>query len=184
MHGSALPGSADDRDLVTVQPIGEDDGDVPLQVPRSVMTRIIRARIEETLELVRDRLNKSGYGNVVGKRVVLTGGASQLTGLPEAARRILGAQCAHRPPARRRRPAGGGEGPGLLGGGRPADLSAGGELREPSGERYFPVPDDRNGRTTASRESVVERQFLEFDGDSPIGGRGGEAAGKAKGRGQ
>ena len=54
------------------------------------MTRIIRARVDETLELLRDRLNKSGYGNVVGKRVVLTGGASQLAGLPEAARRVLG----------------------------------------------------------------------------------------------
>ncbi|MDH6232479.1 cell division protein FtsA [Mesorhizobium soli] len=90
MHGSALPGSFDDRDLVTIQPIGADETDVPLQVPRSVMTRIIRARIEETLEILRDRLNKSGYGAAVGKRVVLTGGASQLAGLPEAARRILG----------------------------------------------------------------------------------------------
>jgi cell division protein FtsA len=90
MHGSALPGSADDRDLVSIQPIGSDDGEAPLQIPRSVMTRIIRARVEETLEILRDRLNKSGYGNAVGKRVVLTGGASQLSGLPEAARRILG----------------------------------------------------------------------------------------------
>src|SRR5690606_15988962 len=90
MHGSALPGSADDRDLVSIQPIGSDETDVALQVPRSVMTRIIRARIEETLEMLRDRLNKSDYGSVVGKRVVLTGGASQLAGLPEAARRILG----------------------------------------------------------------------------------------------
>ncbi|MBA3448970.1 MAG: cell division protein FtsA [Pseudaminobacter sp.] len=90
MHGSALPGSDDDRDLVTIQPIGTDDGEAPLQIPRSVMTRIIRARIEETLEILRDRLNKSGYGAAVGKRVVLTGGASQLAGLPEAARRILG----------------------------------------------------------------------------------------------
>lgn len=89
MHGSALPGSADDRDLVSIQPIG-DDGEVATQVPRSVMTRIIRARVDETLELLRDRINKSGYGNLVGKRVVLTGGASQLAGLPEAARRILG----------------------------------------------------------------------------------------------
>ncbi|PLP60257.1 cell division protein FtsA [Mesorhizobium loti] len=89
MHGSALPGSSDDRDLVTIQPIGEE-GEAPLQVPRSVMTRIIRARIEETLELLRERLSKSGYGNVVGKRVVLTGGASQLAGMPEAARRVLG----------------------------------------------------------------------------------------------
>lgn len=90
MHGSALPASADDRDIVSIQPMGGDEGEQPLQVPRSVMTRIVRARIEETLEMVRDRLNASGYGNVVGRRVVLTGGASQLAGLPEAARRLLG----------------------------------------------------------------------------------------------
>ncbi|MCC2688642.1 MAG: ftsA [Rhizobiaceae bacterium] len=90
MHGSALPGSADDRDVVTIQPIGNDDGDVPVQVPRSVMTRIIRARVEETLEMLRDRLARSGCGSLAGKRLVLTGGASQLAGLPEAARRILG----------------------------------------------------------------------------------------------
>ncbi len=90
MHGSALPASNDDRDVISVQPIGGDDSDVPVQVPRAAMARIIRARIDETLEMIRDRLNQSGYGNNVGKRVVLTGGASQLTGLPEAARRILG----------------------------------------------------------------------------------------------
>ena len=90
MHGSALPSVTDERDLVTVPPIGDDQSDMPVQLPRSVMNRIIRARIEETLELVRDRLNRSGHGATVGRRIVLTGGASQLAGLPEAARRILG----------------------------------------------------------------------------------------------
>ena len=89
MHGSALPAGVDDRDLVSVRPIG-DDGDVAVQVPRAAMTRIIRARVEETLEMLRDRLNASGYGNAVGKRVILTGGASQLGDLPDAARRVMG----------------------------------------------------------------------------------------------
>lgn len=89
MYGSALPSAADDRDLISVPPIGDDERDVPNQYPRSVLTRIIRARVEEALELVRDRLNQSGLGHIVGKRVVLTGGASQLPGMPEAARRIL-----------------------------------------------------------------------------------------------
>ncbi|GGA97357.1 cell division protein FtsA [Brucella endophytica] len=89
MYGSALSSSADDRDMISVPPIGEDDHDVPNQYPRSVLNRIIRARVEETLELVRDRLNQSGLGHIVGKRVVLTGGACQLTGMSEAARRIL-----------------------------------------------------------------------------------------------
>ncbi|MGE3307327.1 MAG: cell division protein FtsA, partial [Rhizobiaceae bacterium] len=83
MHGSALPGSADDRDVVTIQPIG-DDAEPPMQVPRSVMSRIIRARVEESMELVRDRLAQSGFAAAAGRRVVLTGGAAQLQGLPEA----------------------------------------------------------------------------------------------------
>lgn len=89
MHGSALPQASEDREIITVPPIGDDDHDQPVQVPRGLIARIVRARVEETLEMIRDRIQKSGYGPVVGKRVVLTGGASQLTGLPESARRIL-----------------------------------------------------------------------------------------------
>jgi cell division protein FtsA len=72
-----------------VPPIGDDDRDQPTHVPRSLVSHIVRARIDETLELIRDRIQKSGFSPIVGKRVVLTGGASQLTGLPEVARRIL-----------------------------------------------------------------------------------------------
>ncbi len=89
VHGSALANGADERDMIAIPPIGEDDRDLPTQVPRSLVTRIVRARIEETLELIRDRIQKSGFSPIVGKRVVLTGGASQLTGMPETARRIL-----------------------------------------------------------------------------------------------
>ena len=89
MHGSALPVSTDERDLVSVAPIGEGAGAAALQFPRAAMNRIIRARVEEILEILRDRLAKSGMGQIVGRRVVLTGGASQLNGIPEAARRIL-----------------------------------------------------------------------------------------------
>jgi cell division protein FtsA len=89
MYGNVLPGISDERDFLSVPPLGEDDADVPNSVPRSALTRIIRPRIEETLELVRDRLNSSGFASLVGRRMVLTGGASQLTGLAEAARRIL-----------------------------------------------------------------------------------------------
>ncbi|TWF54369.1 cell division protein FtsA [Neorhizobium alkalisoli] len=89
VHGSAVSNGADERDIIAVPPIGEDDRDLPTQVPRALVTRIVKARIEETLELIRDRIQKSGFSPIVGKRVVLTGGASQLTGLSETARRIL-----------------------------------------------------------------------------------------------
>ncbi len=89
MHGSAIPNAGDERDIIAVPPIGEDDRDQPTHVPRALVSRIVQARIEETLELIRDRIQRSGFSPIVGKRIVLTGGASQLTGMPEAARRIL-----------------------------------------------------------------------------------------------
>jgi cell division protein FtsA len=89
VHGSALPSPADEREMISVPPIGDDDGEPANQVPRSALTRIIRPRVEEILELVRDRLNASGFAALVGRRMVLTGGAGQLTGLIEGARRVL-----------------------------------------------------------------------------------------------
>ena len=49
-------------------------------------------RIEETFELVRARLDDSGFGAYAGRRVVLTGGASQLQGARDLAVRILDKQ--------------------------------------------------------------------------------------------
>ncbi len=89
LHGSALATSSDDHEIVGVPSVGDDSHDI-VNIPRGSLTRIIRPRIEEILELVRDRLAASGHAGRVGKRVVLTGGASQLTGLVEVARRILG----------------------------------------------------------------------------------------------
>lgn len=89
LHGSALGGGNNEDDVITVPAIGDDETDQPNHVQRANLTRIIRPRVEETLELVRDRLNRSGFANVVGKRIVLTGGASQLNGMAEMARRIL-----------------------------------------------------------------------------------------------
>jgi cell division protein FtsA len=89
MYGSALPGQSDERDVLSVATIGDDEHSGPTQVPRAALTRIIRPRVEEILELVRDRLNASGFAHLFGRRLILTGGGSQLNGLGEAARRIL-----------------------------------------------------------------------------------------------
>jgi cell division protein FtsA len=89
-HGSALPSISDDKDILTIPPVGDDERDIPNSVPRAALTRIIRPRVEEMLEMVRDMIAQSGFADEVGKRVVLTGGTSQLTGIGETARRILG----------------------------------------------------------------------------------------------
>lgn len=88
LHGSVLASPSDEREMVEVPQIG----DASTRVPRSMLMGIIRPRIEEIFEIVRDRLISSGLYGIAGKRVVLTGGASQLGGLPEMASRMLDAR--------------------------------------------------------------------------------------------
>lgn len=90
LYGSVLAGGLDERDMITVPTVGVDERDPPQFVSRATLTRIIKPRVEEILEMVRDRLAASPFAAEPRARVVLTGGASQLTGLPELAARILG----------------------------------------------------------------------------------------------
>ena len=61
----------------------------PKIILRPPVVRIIKARLEEILEMVRERLAASPFGSLIRRNVVLTGGASQLPGLAELASRIL-----------------------------------------------------------------------------------------------
>lgn len=88
-YGSVLPGQADERDMIPIQPVGATHDEAPGQVARAVLTRIMRPRIEEILTAVRDRMQATGMMDVCGRRFVMTGGGSELTGLPEVARRVL-----------------------------------------------------------------------------------------------
>jgi cell division protein FtsA len=92
LYGSVLTGNSDESDLITVPPVGDDERESPHIVSRATLTRIIKPRVEELLEMVRDRLAASPFAADPRGRVVLTGGASQLTGLSELAARILGRQ--------------------------------------------------------------------------------------------
>ena len=91
LHGSCLASPSDDRDTIAVHRLG-DDMDHPSHLPKSELLRIIRPRVEEILELVRDRLRASGHVAQSGRRLVMTGGGCQLTGLPELARSIVSSQ--------------------------------------------------------------------------------------------
>jgi cell division protein FtsA len=92
LHGSAIAGRSDDRDMISITPVGEHEGEPPQLVPRAAVTRIIAPRVEEILEMVRDRLAASPFAADPHGPVVLAGGSSQLAGLPEVAARILGRQ--------------------------------------------------------------------------------------------
>lgn len=92
LHGSALPSLCDDREMVPVPLVGERGRDTVAEVPRSMLTGIIQPRLEETFELIRDRVKASGFAKLAGRRAVLTGGASQLTGVRELASSSLDLQ--------------------------------------------------------------------------------------------
>jgi cell division protein FtsA len=90
MHGSAIAHLADDTQMVDVTQINELGETVTGQIPRALLTGIIRPRVEEMLELLRDRLVAAGIERPgTGRRVVLTGGGANLNGVRELASKVL-----------------------------------------------------------------------------------------------
>jgi cell division protein FtsA len=92
LYGAALASTDDERELIDVPLVGEDDMRHANHVERSILTGIIQPRLEETFELVRSRLEGSGLERLSGRRVVLTGGASQLAGVRDLAAHVLDKQ--------------------------------------------------------------------------------------------
>ncbi len=89
LYGSVLTGGSDERDMIAVPPVDNDEREAPHFVSRASLARIIKPRVEEILEMVRDRLAVSPFAAEPRGRVVLTGGASQLTGVADLATQIL-----------------------------------------------------------------------------------------------
>jgi cell division protein FtsA len=89
-YGTVLSGGLDERDMITVPSSVGDEDQPPQFIPRGSLVRFIKPRVEEIMEMVRDRLAASPFAAESRARVVLTGGASQLTGLAEMAARMLG----------------------------------------------------------------------------------------------
>src|SRR6201985_3317868 len=92
LFGSAISSSTDEREMIAVPQIGEEEEGHVNHVPKSLLVGIIAPRIEETFELVRSRLEASGFDKVAGRRVVLTGGASQFGGVRGLAALVLDKQ--------------------------------------------------------------------------------------------
>lgn len=92
LYGSAMASSTDETEMIDVPKIGEDERSAPNHIPRSLLIGIIQPRLEEIFELIRGRLNDNGIGQTLGRRVVLTGGASQIPGMRDLAQHVLDKQ--------------------------------------------------------------------------------------------
>jgi len=89
-HGGVHATGMDDREMIEV---GGDSGDWEKdrrQISRTELIGIMRPRVEEILEEVRERLDAAGFDSLPSQQIVLTGGASQIPGLDGLASRILG----------------------------------------------------------------------------------------------
>jgi cell division protein FtsA len=90
LYGACLASVSDESETIAVVPAGEDC-ERPSHLPKAQLISIIRPRVEEILELLRDRLKNAGLPHA-GRRLVLTGGACQLTGMQAAVKRIVSGQ--------------------------------------------------------------------------------------------
>lgn len=90
LHGGVEATGRDDREMIE---LGGDTGDWETDrrtVSRADLIGIMRPRVEEILEGVRDILEASGFDYLPSRQIVLTGGGSQIPGLDTLASRILG----------------------------------------------------------------------------------------------
>ncbi|MBT3821020.1 MAG: cell division protein FtsA [Nitrospinaceae bacterium] len=84
--GCALASVLDHDEEIEVPSVG---GRPPRVLSRQMLAEIIEPRMEEVLTLIRREIQKSGYEDLLPAGVVLTGGASILTGTEVLAERIL-----------------------------------------------------------------------------------------------
>lgn len=92
MHGGLVATGLDDRDMIELPSILGDWDHDRRTISRTELIGVMRPRMEEILEEVRDRLEAAGFDDLPSQRIVLTGGVAQTPGLETVAGRILGRQ--------------------------------------------------------------------------------------------
>lgn len=85
-HGCAMKELLAPEETIEVPGVG---GRQPRIVARQLLAEIIGPRVEEMFHLIRAEIEKTGYTNLIGSGVVLTGGCSMLEGMPELAELIF-----------------------------------------------------------------------------------------------
>jgi cell division protein FtsA len=85
-YGCAICSQVSEEDEIEVPGTG---GREPVLHKRSVLAEIIEPRVEEIMYLIYEEIQKSGFADLLGAGLVLTGGTAELDGLDELAEQIL-----------------------------------------------------------------------------------------------
>ncbi len=86
-YGHAQPETIVEDENINVSSFGENGRQT---VSRYLLSQIIEARAEETLNLILREVKRSGYDGLLPAGIVLCGGTAELAGLKELGRKILG----------------------------------------------------------------------------------------------
>ena len=86
-HGCAMAAMVGEDEEIEVPGFGGRD---PVMQKRSMLADIIEPRVEEMMYPIFDEVQKSGFADLLGAGIVLTGGTAQLPGIDELAEGILG----------------------------------------------------------------------------------------------
>ena len=91
LYGSVFSNPSDEHELIDISITGSQEKKFN-QINISELNSYIKPRVEETLELVRQKLKEYNLHNKKYRRVVLTGGGSLLDGIDEYAKIIFDSQ--------------------------------------------------------------------------------------------
>jgi cell division protein FtsA len=85
-YGCALTQLAQDDETIEVPSVGDR---APRTLARQTLAEVIEPRIEELYTLIAAELRRSGFEDLVGSGIVLTGGSSKLQGMVELAEEVF-----------------------------------------------------------------------------------------------
>jgi cell division protein FtsA len=86
-HGECYADLIEEDEVITVPGIA---GRPPKEITKSILAKIIQARMEEILEIVGIEIKRSGYADSMSAGVVVTGGGSLIKNICPLANEILG----------------------------------------------------------------------------------------------
>ncbi len=89
LQGSAWAAPSALNESFDIVPFGETSDYAAQSIDRAHLTRVIRPRVEEIFEMVRQSLENSVLKQLAGRRAVLTGGGANLSGIEDLAAQIL-----------------------------------------------------------------------------------------------
>lgn len=91
-HARAVVGKVKEDSTVEIRQIGHDE---PRHLHRRVLYEIVESRAREIATLVRQQIERSGHYGMLPGGFVLTGGMSQMPGVPQLMAAVLGEASVH-----------------------------------------------------------------------------------------